>query len=399
MNGGPLRSSASQARPWPSAEGRYARVGADVNFEHQGVFLLVEALVEARRAEAQIERLPIALALEFDGVATLDVKRGLRAHGRAVFERGDAVCERGARHERSLGRIRLLVNTPCPTVQAALSRKALSWLRGTCGGAASETCERGGWSVPPGDWRPETIGMKPPSCTATLTKSPRTSFLNALALDAFCRRRRRDPARPPTRNRRHRIARRDRARRHAANVTVLKREDFDVENPAKLADVLRRVAGVHVDPVGGRGGTGSLYLRGADPNYTLVLVDGVRVNDPTNARGGSFDFSALDIAEVGTRRSRARAVFGRVRRRCAGRRHQHRDAACGRERRARSVDAMGGAYDTREVSVNAGGPMADGNWNLGVSDSNEGELVRGNRISKRSASPAASIRRSARRPR
>jgi outer membrane cobalamin receptor len=72
----------------------------------------------------------------------------------------------------------------------------------------------------------------------------------------------------------------------AANVTVLSREDFDVEKPARLADLLRRVAGVHIDQVGGRGGTGSLYMRGADPNYTLVLVDGVRVNDPTNARGG-----------------------------------------------------------------------------------------------------------------
>src|SRR6185312_737390 len=47
----------------------------------------------------------------------------------------------------------------------------------------------------------------------------------------------------------------------AANVTVLTREDFDVEKPTQLADILRRVAGVHVDQVGGRGGTGSLYLR------------------------------------------------------------------------------------------------------------------------------------------
>ena len=84
----------------------------------------------------------------------------------------------------------------------------------------------------------------------------------------------------------------------AANVTVLSREDFDVEKPRQLADILRRVAGVHLDQVGGRGGTGSLYLRGADPNYTLVLVDGVRVNDPTNARGGSFDFSTFDVADV-----------------------------------------------------------------------------------------------------
>ena len=84
----------------------------------------------------------------------------------------------------------------------------------------------------------------------------------------------------------------------AANITVLSREDFEVEKPRQLADILRRVAGVHMDQVGGRGGTGSLYLRGADPNYTLVLVDGVRVNDPTNARGGSFDSSTFDVADI-----------------------------------------------------------------------------------------------------
>jgi outer membrane cobalamin receptor len=165
----------------------------------------------------------------------------------------------------------------------------------------------------------------------------------------------------------------------AANVTVLSREDFDVEKPAKLADILRRVAGVHIDQVGGRGGTGSLYMRGADPNYTLVLVDGVRVNDPTNARGGSFDFSTFDVADV-ERVEVARGPYSAV---------YGGDALAGvvnivtrrapRERTQGSVDAMAGAYDTREISLNAGGPLsARGNWNLGASDSNEGEVVRGN---------------------
>src|SRR5262245_58987502 len=71
----------------------------------------------------------------------------------------------------------------------------------------------------------------------------------------------------------------------AANVTVLSREDFEVEKPAKLADLLRRVAGVHIDQVGGRGGTGALYMRGADTNYTLVLVGGRRGHRPPHARG------------------------------------------------------------------------------------------------------------------
>ncbi|HTU66509.1 MAG TPA: TonB-dependent receptor [Steroidobacteraceae bacterium] len=163
-----------------------------------------------------------------------------------------------------------------------------------------------------------------------------------------------------------------------ANVTVLERADFDVEKPTKLADILRRVAGVHIDQVGGRGGTGSLYLRGADPNYTLVLVDGVRVNDPTNARGGSFDFAALDVADV-ERVEIARGPYSAV---------YGGDALAGvinivtrhapREKTGVSVDAMGGAYDTHELSLNAGGPLGNGNWNFGASDSNEGASVRGN---------------------
>ena len=165
-----------------------------------------------------------------------------------------------------------------------------------------------------------------------------------------------------------------------ANITVLSRADFDVEKPAKLADILRRVAGIHIDSVGGRGGTGSLYLRGADPNYTLVLVDGVRVNDPTNARGGSFDFSALDVADV-ERVEIARGPYSAV---------YGGDALAGvinivtrhapRDQTTASLDAMGGAYDTREVSLSAGGPVGNGNWNFGASDSNEGGVVRGNQF-------------------
>jgi len=168
-----------------------------------------------------------------------------------------------------------------------------------------------------------------------------------------------------------------------ANITVLSREDFDVEKPRQLSDVLKRVAGVHMDQVGGRGGTGSLYLRGADPNYTLVLVDGVRVNDPTNARGGSFDFSALDVADV-ERVEIARGPYSAV---------YGGDALAGvvniitrrnsdPEKTTASLDAMGGAYDVHELALTARGPVGtgSGSWNLGASDSHEGEVVRGNKF-------------------
>jgi outer membrane cobalamin receptor len=164
----------------------------------------------------------------------------------------------------------------------------------------------------------------------------------------------------------------------AANVTVLSREDFEVEKPRQLSDILRRVAGVHVDQVGGRGGTGSLYLRGADPNCTLVLVDGVRVNDPTNARGGSFDFSNFDVADI-ERVEIARGPYSAV---------YGGDALAGvvnivtrratPEKTRTTLDAMGGSYDVREISMDAGGPLGAHAWNFGASDSREGEVTRGN---------------------
>lgn len=80
--------------------------------------------------------------------------------------------------------------------------------------------------------------------------------------------------------------------------TVISREMIESRADENVIDLLRGQSGVHVAQAGGRGGVASVQLRGGDPNFTLVLVDGVKVNDPTNARGGSFDFSALPLAQV-----------------------------------------------------------------------------------------------------
>ena len=82
------------------------------------------------------------------------------------------------------------------------------------------------------------------------------------------------------------------------DVTIIDRGRIEETNPASVVDLLRQVAGLHVDQHGGRGGISSAYLRGSDPNFTLVMVDGVKVNDPTNARGGTFDFSTLSVDNI-----------------------------------------------------------------------------------------------------
>jgi vitamin B12 transporter len=81
------------------------------------------------------------------------------------------------------------------------------------------------------------------------------------------------------------------------SVTVLGREEIERRTAASVTDLLQEIAGVHVDSIGGRG-TSHVYVRGSEPNHVLVLVDGVRMNDPTDDRGGSFDFGSLGVDEI-----------------------------------------------------------------------------------------------------
>lgn len=48
----------------------------------------------------------------------------------------------------------------------------------------------------------------------------------------------------------------------------------------------------------GRGTYNSLYLRGADPNFTLIQIDGLPVNDLTDNRGGAVDMGNLGLLGI-----------------------------------------------------------------------------------------------------
>lgn len=102
--------------------------------------------------------------------------------------------------------------------------------------------------------------------------------------------------------------------REAADaVTTITREEIERRAAAGGVDLLRQVPGLQVDQLGGPGGLSSVYVRGSDPNHVLVLIDGVRVNDSTNARGGGFDMSNLDpgqIERIEVLRGAASSIYG-----------------------------------------------------------------------------------------
>jgi Outer membrane cobalamin receptor protein len=61
-----------------------------------------------------------------------------------------------------------------------------------------------------------------------------------------------------------------------------------------VLEVLRDVAGFNVVQQGGRGGVTSLFARGGESNFNLVLIDGIQVNDI----GGLYDFGRLTTDNI-----------------------------------------------------------------------------------------------------
>jgi vitamin B12 transporter len=66
-----------------------------------------------------------------------------------------------------------------------------------------------------------------------------------------------------------------------ASVTVIDREEIDRSLAGDAADLLRFHAGLDIARNGGPGQTTSLFIRGAESNHTLVMVNGVRINPGT----------------------------------------------------------------------------------------------------------------------
>ncbi len=82
--------------------------------------------------------------------------------------------------------------------------------------------------------------------------------------------------------------------RAADSVTVISGRELQAAQIETVADALRFVPGLTVSRNGGRGAVTSLFPRGGESDYTLVMVDGIKAN----AFGGGYDFSTLSANQV-----------------------------------------------------------------------------------------------------
>lgn len=85
---------------------------------------------------------------------------------------------------------------------------------------------------------------------------------------------------------------------HTGTRLAVDRAALEGMMPAGAEQLLQRLPGVSVYRPGGAGGVSEVFLRGAESNFTAVYVDGVRMNNPANNRGGSFDWSTMAVNEI-----------------------------------------------------------------------------------------------------
>jgi vitamin B12 transporter len=102
------------------------------------------------------------------------------------------------------------------------------------------------------------------------------------------------------------------ADRVGQSVTVLTTEQIEASQAVAVVDLLVRTPGVSLSRNGGVGASTSLRIRGAETDQTVVVVDGVKLNDPSST-GGGYNFGNLltgDIARIEILRGAQSTLWG-----------------------------------------------------------------------------------------
>ncbi len=137
-----------------------------------------------------------------------------------------------------------------------------------------------------------------------------------------------------------------------SNVDLITAEDIRERGYNTLGELLRTRSALQMVRNGGIGQTTSLFLRGMDSRESLVLVDGVRYNDPTSLAGAQYEHLLLDnVARIEVVKGPQSGIWGA-------------DASAGviniitkratKMGASATVGAEFGSYNTQKYSLNGG---------------------------------------------
>ncbi len=101
-------------------------------------------------------------------------------------------------------------------------------------------------------------------------------------------------------------------RNTTADITVLSSADFAENGDQTAAQALSRVAGISVTGNGGYGQPSTIFMRGQSSGSILVLLDGMRLNDPSTTDGRAMIENLLteNIAQIEVIKGGSSSIWG-----------------------------------------------------------------------------------------
>ncbi len=94
------------------------------------------------------------------------------------------------------------------------------------------------------------------------------------------------------------------------SITVITEEEIELQQAVTVSELLKNLPGVYLQEHGTLGEEAKVRLRGSNYNQNLILIDGVKVNNPFD---GSFDFGDLlvdNIERIEVVRGAQSALYG-----------------------------------------------------------------------------------------
>jgi vitamin B12 transporter len=97
-----------------------------------------------------------------------------------------------------------------------------------------------------------------------------------------------------------------------ANVSVITQEDIQEHGYQTVAQAIASISGISVAHSGGIGQQTSFYVRGQDSGNVLVLLDGMRLNDPSTTNGTALldSLTTENIAQIEIVKGASGSIWG-----------------------------------------------------------------------------------------
>jgi vitamin B12 transporter len=97
-----------------------------------------------------------------------------------------------------------------------------------------------------------------------------------------------------------------------SNVTVITHEDIEDNGYQTVSQAISRTSGIIVSQSGGLGQLTSVFTRGMNGGQTLILLDGMRLNDPSTPNGAALleTFSTANIEQIEIIKGGASSIWG-----------------------------------------------------------------------------------------